>query len=370
MDEHDKAFLPRGEFGRLLTVVRDAGYRCLGPRVRDGVIVYAEIEDAGDLPRGVRDEHSPGRYRLHDGDGKRWFSWAVGPQALKPLLFAAREELWRARSGGDGLEFAAADTPVRPTAVIGVRACDLAALRLQDAHFLHGAVRDPHYARRRAGLLLIAVHCTHPAATCFCASTGDGPRADAGFDLALSELDEGFVVEAGSERGRVLAERLRLATAAQEQIRRAAGEIDDAARRQHRSLPARNLRAALLANLEHPRWAETAARCLSCANCTSVCPTCFCHAEVEEPSVAGDGSVHYRQWDSCFTQGHSYMRGYVVRPDTRRRYRQWLVHKLGTWHDQYGRSGCVGCGRCISWCPAGIDLTEEAAAVCGALPDG
>ncbi|RPI44027.1 MAG: sulfite reductase subunit A, partial [Betaproteobacteria bacterium] len=136
------------------------------------------------------------------------------------------------------------------------------------------------------------------------------------------------------------------------------------ARVQSRALPGRNLRDALVSVPEHPRWAAVAERCLSCANCTQVCPTCFCHAHEEQPDIGGERSDHVRVWDSCFTSGHAWLSGHQVRPDTRTRYRQWLTHKLGTWHDQYGRSGCVGCGRCISWCPVGIDITEEAQALC------
>jgi ferredoxin len=245
-----------------------------------------------------------------------------------------------------------------------VRACDLAALALQDQHFLEGPYPDPGYRARRAGLLIVAVHCSHPAETCFCASTGDGPRATTGFDLALHELDDGFVVETGSARGEVLCAALPLGPVTGAQRIAAAAQLEAAAARQTRRLPSRNLRAALFANLEHPRWEDVAARCLACGNCTSVCPTCFCHAEFDVPQADGTAAARGRHWDSCFTRDHSYIHGLTIRPDRRTRYRQWLVHKLGSWHDQYGRSGCVGCGRCISWCPVGIDLTDEATAVC------
>jgi ferredoxin len=263
------------------------------------------------------------------------------------------------------MEFAARVPESEKIAVIGVRGCDLAALHLQDQHFLEGRYVDTYYAARRNGLFLVAVHCSHPADTCFCVSTGDGPAAQAGYDLALGELDTGFVITSGSAAGAEFMSRLELEPLSAAHRDEADKQLEAAVARQTRGLPGRDLKQALFTQLEHPRWEEVAGRCLSCGNCTSVCPTCFCHAEVELPALDGSASEHARQWDSCFTQGHSVIHGKVLRAETRLRYRQWLTHKLGSWHDQYGRSGCVGCGRCITWCPTGIDITEEATAICG-----
>jgi sulfhydrogenase subunit beta (sulfur reductase) len=358
-------FLARARLQSLLEALRDAGYECIGPRVRDGAIVYEPIESADELPHGVHDRQAPGEYRLETDAAARCFAWANGPQALKPLLFAPRESLWTvARDARGRLMFEPAQPVTRPRAVLGVRACDLAALRLQDAHFRDGPHPDPAYGARRDGLFLIAVHCTHPAATCFCASTGDGPRATSGYDLALSELDEGFIVEAGTAAGMVILNQLPTVDVTAPQQETADREIAAGARAQQRALPGTDLQRILFERLNHPRWEEVAQRCLSCANCTAVCPTCFCYSEHEAPSLDGGASEHTREWDSCFTFGHSYIHGGAVRAGTRERYRQWLTHKLGSWHEQYGRSGCVGCGRCIAWCPVGIDITEEAGVIC------
>jgi ferredoxin len=361
----DRRFLPRQDLQLLLDALRREGYRTIGPVVQDAVIQYTELTDVRQLPQGWTDDQAPGHYRLTRVESTRCFAWATGPQALKPLLFRSREVLWQSgRDAGGGLAFAPPTIDEQPIALIGARACDLAALALQDRHFLDG-VRDPYYAARRGSLLIVAVHCAFPADTCLCASTGDGPRAIGGFDLALSELEDGYLVQTGSDRGTRLAQSLPLQPDTAAQRRQADEEIDEAARRQFRRLPGRNLREALFDRLEHPRWEEVAGRCLSCGNCTSVCPTCFCHAEYDAPELGGAKSTHLREWDSCFSEGHSYLHGYRVRPETRHRYRQWLTHKLGSWHDQYGRSGCVGCGRCITWCPAAIDITEEVEAICG-----
>jgi sulfhydrogenase subunit beta (sulfur reductase) len=362
----EAGFLPRARFQVLLDALHQAGYRCVGPQARDGAIVYDTLGKVGELPQGIHDLQNPGQYRLEQTASPRYFGWANGPQALKPFLFTSHEPLWRSeRSTGAEIRFIEINPPADLIAVIGVRACDLAALRLQDRHFLEGAFVDPYYAARRKNVFLVAVHCVHPAETCFCVSTGDGPHATQGFDLALSELDDGYLVQAGSDKGSTIAAKLPLVPATDAHRQTADLEMQAAARQQTRSLPSRNLRDALFANLEHPRWENLAERCLSCGNCTSVCPTCFCHSETDATVLDGHQSLHARQWDSCFTQGHSYIHGMTIRADTRTRYRQWLTHKLGSWHDQYGRSGCVGCGRCIAWCPVGIDITEEAGEICG-----
>jgi ferredoxin len=212
-------------------------------------------------------------------------------------------------------------------------------------------------------MFLVAVQCAEPGATCFCASTGDGPTPTAGYDIALAELAGGFVAVAGSAKGKAVLDALNLSAATQQQFDMARKQGQDAAAAQTRRLPSRNLRDALMSRLEHPRWDEVATRCLACGNCVAVCPTCFCHAETDEPALNGQSSEHARTWDSCFGEAHGHLHGFNVRPDIRSRYRQWLTHKLATWHDQFGRSGCVGCGRCIAWCPAGIDITEEVAAL-------
>jgi sulfhydrogenase subunit beta (sulfur reductase) len=353
-------FLRREDLQRLIEALRREFHQVIGPRVRDGTVVFDDVEKVAQLPAGYHDDQAPGRYRLRQDDSPRCFAWANGPQALKPLTFAPRDTVWRAQRNDKGeMRFSEALPQVQPTAVIGVRACDLAALTLQDQHFCYGAYPDHYYNARRRALFIVAVDCAHPAATCFCHSTGDGPTVTAGYDIALTELDEGFLVRAKSERGRSIVEALPLQPATDAQLQCATAQAQSAVAAQTRRLPSRDLKDALMARLDHPRWKDVAQRCLSCANCTSVCPTCFCHSEGDAPDIGGQQVEHYRQWDSCFTEGHSYIHGWVIRDKTRLRYRQWLVHKLGTWHDQFARSGCVGCGRCVAWCPAAIDITEE-----------
>ncbi len=357
-------FLARSDFQRLVDALQSRGYRVMGPVPRDGAVVFDEIHEVAELPRGLRETQQPGRYRIEPNGRDTYFDVVNGPGSLKPYVFAPREPLLQVEP--DGRSFRAHETlPDAPKlAVIGVRACDLAGLAVQDRVFLEGRYPDAHYAERRRRLFLIAVNCIRSASTCFCVSMGTGPEATKGFDLALTEQEEGFLVRAGSAAGEEVRTQLPLVPASTEALARERTSLETCAASMERSLETSDLPGMLYRNLEHPRWKDVGARCLSCGNCTMVCPTCFCHDERDEPLLGqpdetGVRSVRIREWDSCFNREHAQVHGLNFRPKIQDRYRQWLVHKLGSWLDQFGTSGCVGCGRCITWCPVGIDLTEE-----------
>lgn len=365
--ESDSQFIRSDRLQLLLDNLHHSGYDCFGPQVIDGAIVFDHITSTDQLPCGISDVQTPGSYALTKSNNTKYFDWANGPQAIKPLLFAPRENLWRSERPTDiEVTFKTIEVECRPMAIIGARACDIAAMKLQDKHFLQQQFVDPYYQSRRDNLLIIAVNCGHPADTCFCHSTGDGPFVDNttddnGADVVLTEIQDGFIIQTFTGQGEKLIDGLPLEDCNKQQ--QAESEtIETNAAKQKRQLPTFDIRSRLLNALDNNAWQDIATKCLSCGNCVAVCPTCFCHSENDEPELDGKTSVHYREWDTCFSQGHSYIHGITIRGDTSQRYRQWLTHKFATWFDQYGRSGCVGCGRCITWCPVGIDVTESLAA--------
>ncbi len=351
----------------LVATLLAEGYRVLGPQVRDEAIVYDDLERAAQLPAGYTDEQRPGHYRLQRREDAARFGYAVGPHSWKRFLFRPEVLLWSARRSADGeLSLEEPGTDARPLALIGVRACELQAITIQDRVFMGGRHVDRDYAAQREGALLIAVNCTTPSGTCFCASMGTGPQVQAGHDLVLTELLDGehrLLAEAGSERGAQLLAKLPSRPAQGQDISAAQDAGNAARQRMGRSLDTTDIRELLARNLEHPRWAEVASRCLSCGNCTQVCPTCFCSSVSDGSDLSGETAQRTRVWDSCFSVEYSYIHGGSIRPSTASRYRQWMTHKLGSWIDQFGTSGCVGCGRCITWCPVGIDITEELAEI-------
>ena len=357
--DREPVWLPRADFQRLIEALGAGGRRVLGPVVRDGAIAWDEIRKPSDLPEGWREQQSPGAYRLEAAGHARLFDVVNGPASVKAFVFAPREELVTVTREGRSFRAEARRPDAPRLALLGVRACDLAALRIQDRIFLHDRVPDPAYALRRERLLLVAVNCTRPAPTCFCVSMGTGPEAESGFDLSLTELDGGFLVRPATAAGGEIVGALGLGAAPAAAVAEERAALATCAAGMTRSLDTDDLPEMLYRNLEHPHWDAVAARCLSCGNCTQVCPTCFCHDERDEPLLDGSGSIRVREWDSCFNREHAQVHGLNFRPKIAHRYRQWLVHKLASWIDQFGTSGCVGCGRCISWCPTGIDLTQE-----------
>jgi sulfhydrogenase subunit beta (sulfur reductase) len=366
VNDLDTAVLAPDALETLISSLRERGYRVLGPKLRDGAITYDELGSAQELPIGWTDAQEPGGYRLRRRDDEARFGYAVGPHSWKQFLLPSRLRLWRARRDGDGFELDGDSETPAPLAFVGVRGCELAAIAIQDRVLLGGHYVDADYASRREHAFIVAVDCFEPADTCFCTSMGTGPQADGAYDLALNEILGGehrFLVRAGTARGAELLAELPSRAPEPADTSAAAATVQAAAERMIRGVQAGDLRDLLARNLENPRWDEVAERCLTCGNCTMVCPTCFCTSVEDVSDLAGTEVERVRVWESCFAVDHAFLHGGSVRRSGRSRYRQWLTHKFGTWHDQFDSSGCVGCGRCITWCPVGIDVTEELAAI-------
>ena len=361
--------LQRADFDHLPAALRAAGYEVIGPRTRSGAIGLGPVETAEDLPIGIGEVQDGGSYRLSDrGDGAL-FGFSTGPQSWKSYLHPPVLKLWSSHRDDDGgLRFDDEQAPAPARAFLGVRSCDLHAIAALDDALLAIEHPDEDYRRRRESALIIALNCSVAGDTCFCVSTKTGPRAERGYDLALTEiLGDGqhhFLIDAGTAAGARILEQLPTEAAGTADLAAADRVSEATAAAMGRELETDGLAALLARNLEHPRFDEVSERCLSCGNCTSVCPTCFCTEVEDVVDLAGTGAEHRRVWDSCFTLGFSHVHGGSVRSSVGSRYRQWMTHKLSTWTEQFANStGCVGCGRCITWCPVAIDITEEAAAI-------
>lgn len=358
-----RAFITVQALDRLIQLLRQTGFHVIGPRVDQSAIVLGELHSVEDLPVGWSDAQSPARYQLTKTGKSTYFAYNLGPHTWKQFLFPSQQTVATAQRTEQGWEFITPDSSPPRFAFLGVRACELSGIAIQDRVFLDGDYVDPEYQRRRQAALIIAVNCTQAASSCFCTSMDSGPRCKSGFDLALTEIAGGFVIECGSERGEKWFQTIDQRPVTSNDLELAERARQQAVEQITKRMDTEGIRDLLLNNLEHPRWDDVAGRCLSCTNCTMVCPTCFCSTVTDVTDLEGSHVDRQRSWDSCFNFDFSYLVGGPVRHDRRSRYRQWLTHKLASWWDQFDSSGCVGCGRCITWCPVGIDLTEEVAAI-------
>lgn len=348
----------------LISALIERGYEVVGPTVRGQTILYDTITSTGDLPVGLRDRQEAGTYRLEERDDEALFGYVVGPQSWKRFLTPPGTVFWRGLRTEDGFETIEHEEAPR-YAFFGARPCEVAAMKIQDDVYL--PVEDGIYTERRRRSFTVAVNCTEPAATCFCASLGTGPDVTEGYDIALTEVlgkkQHYFLAEAGTDEGREVLATLAARDARDEEVVKARRMVVRAADHMGRSLDTDGLKELLYANVANPYWAEIGDRCLLCTNCTMVCPTCFCSTVEDRQALDGSSAERVRTWDSCFTLDFSYIHGGPVRSSASSRYRQWLTHKLASWQDQFGSIGCVGCGRCIAWCPVGIDITREVTAI-------
>ena len=363
-DKPNASLMNPPDIQRLLDLLREQQYQTIGPKRRGNAIVYAPIAAREELPIGWQDDQSGGHYRLSQTSNEAHFAYTVGPHTLKRYLYPAERTFLTVKKEGRHIapSFDKAETPMQ--AVIGVRACELSALAILDRVLLDGPFVDSDYAQRRKRLFIVAVNCTRPGGTCFCASMGTGPKATVGYDLSLTEVlherGHSFVVSSNTTAGAEVLKQLGLTSASPEQLAEADRRLDDACEKMGRTLDRERLPEILNEAFDDRHWDEIASRCLTCGNCTSVCPTCFCTNIVDTTDLTGGEAQRIRQWDSCHTVAFSYIHGGSVRAGETARYRQWLMHKLSYWTEQFGTMGCVGCGRCITWCPVGIDITEEA----------
>ena len=358
------SFLPRAEIGRLFDALSADGRRIIGPTVADGAVIYDELAAPADLPTGWETDTAPGSYRLRETGADRSFDYVLPVTSWKRYTHPAFVPLTRSRrDGAQVLVEPVADDPPQ-LAFVGVRACEIAALGIQERVMRAGPLGDADHVGRRTAALVVAVECAAATSTCFCTSMGTGPEVGGGADLVLAELDEGFVVRSGSPAGADLLATLDLRPAAPAEVERTTAQVAAVRAGIGEPVAAEGLPERLRAALDSPRWEQVAERCLACANCTLVCPTCFCTSVGVASDLDGLEASTQRQWDSCFSQGFGRVAGDAnFRPKVKDRYRQWLTHKFSTWYDQFGSSGCVGCGRCVAWCPVGIDVREELAAI-------
>ena len=346
----------------LISLLRDEGYEVIGPKKLDFAVSYEPISSVDEMPVGYIDVTKPGFYRLEKWDKPVFFGTLHSSCSWKKYLYPIEVKLFTAKRENGSFKVEPGTYEVKKKAFLGVRPCDLSAIKVMDKVLMGGPFVDDLYKANRENTLIIGVNCTRSGETCFCNSLGTGPELGEGYDIGLTEITEGdhrFIVRVLTDKGMEIISKMNLKEATDSDLEAERKAIDNAISTQTRKVYTEGIKEILYSNMEAPYWEELDKRCLGCGNCTMVCPTCFCTTVYDYTSFTGDEAWRVRLIDSCFTLAYSYIHGGSIRKERKFTYRHWLTHKYATWQDQFGTLGCVGCGRCITWCPVGIAINDE-----------
>lgn len=334
---------------RLVTELKLRGLKLLSYKLRGDMPLFWEIDSIQDTPLGYSDVQNPGSYQLiREEEG----FFRHTQYSIKNILHPPVQEVLKI---SEDFTVAQSMAEYSPTALFGVKPCDLASLKVLD-RILEG---DDAYKARRNGVELIVVEeCVKPGGTCFCGSMGTGPAASGGYDLAYARLGSVVVFKVGSDRGLGIVENLKLSPAPDHVVNEYLKVMEEARRESSKAPSIEEVSKALekAVGLEE-LWRDLSARCVGCTNCNMVCPTCFCSEFVDYVKLSGEAN-RARQWFGCLSYTYGQIAGMHYRPELFMRYRHFILHKFLFYQKQVGLPGCVGCGRCITWCPMGIDLRE------------
>ena len=284
--------------------------------------------------------------------------YANTKNAPKNVFFPRTEVMMRYTRTTKGVELKSEDVDARDAVLFGVRPCDARSFALLDMLFDQEKYKDPYYIEKRAKTAVVTLACSHPPYTsCFCTSVGGHPVDKTGSDVLLTDLGDQYLAEFLTAKGENLVKYFGDAKAdgAAEQkkeaiVAQAGGEIKS-------KIPAKEIKPILDVNFEHPFWNTIYQKCLACGTCTYLCPTCHCF-DISDEMKYDDGR-RLRNWDSCmfalFTKETS---GHNPRQSQKERWRQRTMHKFKYYVDNFDAIACVGCGRCVMYCPVNIDIRK------------
>jgi len=247
--------------------------------------------------------------------------------------------------------------------IVGAKSCDLRSMECLDETFMKGETRDPFYVERRNKAIIISSDCSSPAETCFCTMLGLKPYPEEGFDLNLSRIPEGLVVDIGSEKGEKLMTQDRdfiteaSPTQLEERDKIRAATLSKVKEQNEKFRLSKSFQEIIEKKLDSPAWNGYVGRCKECAACLSVCPTCHCFLLFDQK--VDDSFERFRVWDFCYYRGYARVGGGVnALPTGKDRFKNKYVKKFEFYMSKFGVYACTGCGRCIEACLANIDMRQ------------
>jgi len=285
------------------------------------------------------------------------FSSSNTQKPAKEVFFPQSETMFRYEKTGKQHQVTSTEEVERKRVILGARPCDIQAVSLIDQVFSGKEYTDVYYVNKRKATTIIGMACDHPLSTCFCSSMKGGPFHREGSDLFLIDLGEAYLVELLTEKGKTFQKNKFLKEALAKDINSAKEVEEKATPKIDGSLPVAGIEKRLDQMLESPFWERVQEKCIGCRICTYLCPTCHCFDIVDE-ALTNKGQ-RVRNWDSCLSSLYSQeTSGHNPRPTNRERTRQRIMHKFNYFPKNFDQIACVGCGRCIIYCPVNFDIRQ------------
>jgi NAD-dependent dihydropyrimidine dehydrogenase PreA subunit len=315
------------------------------------------LMDEYDLFAPVQLEKGVSVYKKIDRPDEVDLSASNPQKPAKEVFFPQSETMFRYEKAGKQHQVTSTEEVERKRVILGARPCDIQAVLLIDQVFSGKEYTDVYYVNKRKATTIIGMGCDHPLSTCFCSSMKGGPFSREGSDLFLIDLGEAYLVELLTEKGTAFQNNKFLKEANTKEINSAKEIEEKASKKTDDSLSVVGIEKRLDQMLENPFWERVQEKCIGCRVCTYLCPTCHCFDIADE--VLTNKGQRVRNWDSCLSSLYSQeTSGHNPRPTNRERTQQRIMHKFNYFPKNFDRIACVGCGRCILYCPANFDIRQ------------
>lgn len=324
---------------------------------RDFENFLQELMEAYDLFAPVQLTEGVSVFKKIDHPGDVNLSQLVPQKSAKEAFFPQSEVMFRYQMAGNQGPTVSEQKIERERILLGARPCDIEAIAIIEKVFVGEDYTDVYFLDKRKKTTIITLSCNHPLTTCFCSSTGGSPFRREGSDLFLTDLGESYLVELLTEKGKTFSKNRFFRKAGSREIDVAKELEEKAFKKVNGSIPVEGIEQQLNLMVESPFWDRIHEKCIGCGVCTFLCPTCHCFDIADE--AANLKGERVRNWDSCLFPIYSLeTSGHNPRPTGRERTRQRLMHKFNYYPKNFGRVACVGCGRCILYCPVQFDIRE------------
>ncbi|MEW6070064.1 MAG: 4Fe-4S dicluster domain-containing protein [Candidatus Thermoplasmatota archaeon] len=305
-------------------------------------------------------ENNIAKFSIINDGTKIFYEYSNSTIPPKQIIFPQSEVLFKFQLTRKITELQVPVTEGKEKIILWLRPCDAKSFLILDKIF-DSEYKDNNYINKRKTTTLVGLSCNSPSSNCFCTSIKGSPFSKENLDVLFTELDKSYYVEVITKKGEELIEKApRLFSEVSKEASIKKVELQaEAERKIVRSVEVNKITEKLKAIYESAFWDSIGEKCIACGICAYLCPTCHCFDINDEVSITRAKGARIRTWDYCTHQLYTLQAsGFNPRPTQKYRVRNRVYHKFKYFQDNFNSTGCVGCGRCVEYCPVNIDVSE------------